>query len=501
MKPSLKLLVAASLAGAFFYVSCKKEYSCEDCFEKNKPPIAIAGPDLVITLPTDSASLDGRSSSDPDGSITDYKWTKISGPASFTINNVASALTSAKNLTVGSYLFELTIIDNGGLSATDTMRVIVDAMTTTNHPPIANAGTDQTITLPTNSVIVNGSGSTDPDNNITTYEWTKVSGPPSFSINSGSAVQTQVINLVEGFYKFELKVIDADGLFSKDTMQVVVVNLASACTDCRIVFVSDRDGNSEIYSCKVDGSDIRRLTSDAGTDEDPAWSPDRSRIAFISDRTVIPELYIMNAEGSNVIRKTFSGTYSQNPTWSPDGTKIAYSTVTNGSSNIWVVNAISGSQILLFEAPGLEEQPAWSPDGTKIALVSDWMAYDFVIDIYTINADGTGFTPLTGNIFDNLDYLCPSWSPGSTRLAMSIRQKTGIDQYFTQIGVMNSNGSGITVVRSDAAKRTRTSWSGDGNKIAYTSLFGLRKDVSWVSADGSAWGTIVTNGWNADWQH
>ena len=404
MKPSLKLLGAASLAGAFFYVSCKKEYSCKDCFEKNKPPIAVAGPDLGITLPTDSASLDGRSSSDPDGSITDYKWTKISGPASFTLNNVASALTSAKNLIVGSYLFELKIIDNGGLSATD-------------------------------------------------------------------------------------------------TMQVVVVNLASACTDCRIVFASDRDGNSEIYSCKVDGSDIHRLTNDTGTDDDPVWSPDHSRIAFISDRTGIPELYIMNADGSNVLRKTFSGTYSHNPTWSPDGTKIAYSTVTNGSSNIWLVSAISGSQILLFEAPGLEEQPAWSPDGTKIALVSDWMAYDFVIDIYTINADGTGFTPLTGNIFDNLDYLCPSWSPGSTRLAMSIMQKTGIDQYFTQIGVMNSDGSGITVIRSNVATRTRTSWSGDGNKIAYTSLFGLRKDVSWVSADGSAWGTIVTNGWNADWQH
>jgi len=37
--------------------------------------------------------------------------------------------------------------------------------------------------------------------------------------------------------------------------------------------------------------------------------------------------------------------------------------------------------------------------------------------------------------------------------------------------------------------------------IAYTSLSGSRTDISWVSADGSASGIIVTNGWNADWQH
>jgi TolB protein len=209
----------------------------------------------------------------------------------------------------------------------------------------------------------------------------------------------------------------------------------------------------------------------------------------------------MNADGSNLVRKTFSGSYSQHPAWSPDGTTIAYSTQSNGSQNIWVVSAVSGSPLLLFEAPGLDEHPTWSPDGKKIALVSDWAAYDFVYDIYTINADGTGFTALTGNIYDNIDYLNPSWSPGGSKLAMAIRQTTGINQYNTQVGIMNADGSGITVIRSGVATGTKTSWSGDGTKIAYTSLFGSRMDVSWVSADGSLGETIVTNGWNADWQH
>jgi hypothetical protein len=67
------------------FFSCKKETSCEGCRDGNKPPIAVAGPDQVITLPTDSVLLDGSSSSDPDGIISRYLWTKISGPASFNI--------------------------------------------------------------------------------------------------------------------------------------------------------------------------------------------------------------------------------------------------------------------------------------------------------------------------------------------------------------------------------------------------------------------------------
>lgn len=60
-------------------ICCKKETSCEGCAsnKENKPPIAIAGPDQLITLPTDSILLDGRTSSDPDGSISSYLWIKI----------------------------------------------------------------------------------------------------------------------------------------------------------------------------------------------------------------------------------------------------------------------------------------------------------------------------------------------------------------------------------------------------------------------------------------
>ena len=207
------------------FASCKKETSCENCDSiKNKTPIAVAGPDQVITLPTDSVLLDGSSSSDPDGSISSYIWKKISGPASFSIISPTDSVTKIKALVVGTYMFELKVTDNGGLSAKDTLNIIVDAVLTTNHPPIARAGPDQTITLPTNTIILDGSASTDPENNITSYVWTKISGPSSFNITNANAVQTQVTTPVQGTYQFELKIIDVGGLFSKDTMQVLVNN-------------------------------------------------------------------------------------------------------------------------------------------------------------------------------------------------------------------------------------------------------------------------------------
>jgi N-acetylneuraminic acid mutarotase len=222
MKPLLKFTAYILLIGVIVFISCKKEHSCEGCAEKNKPPIAIAGPDQVITLPTDSISLDGSASSDPDGIISEWLWKKISGPASFNVSNAKVAKTVVKNLITGTYQFELKVKDDAGLYAKDTMQIIVNDVIITNHPPVANAGADQTITLPVNVVTLNGSSSTDQDNNITSYAWTKISGPSSFNIANANAVQTQVTNLVEGVYEFELKVTDAGGLFSKDTMRLTV---------------------------------------------------------------------------------------------------------------------------------------------------------------------------------------------------------------------------------------------------------------------------------------
>ena len=67
-----------------------------------------------------------------------------------------------------------------------------------------------------------------------------------------------------------------------------------------IAFVSDRDGNQEIYVMNADGSGLTSLTNNAADDYDPAWSPDGRQIAFYSDRDGNWEIYLMNADGSGL---------------------------------------------------------------------------------------------------------------------------------------------------------------------------------------------------------
>jgi len=183
----------------------------------NVPPTANAGPDQAITLPTDSVRLNG-SGNDPDGNITAYQWTKISGPVAGSITSPNLASTAVTGLAQGVYKFELRVTDNGGSTGRDTMQVTVNAAP--NIPPTADAGPDQTITLPTNSVALNGSGN-DPDGSIASYQWRKISGPACTITNPNSA-STTVTGMLQGTYRFELKVTDNNGAVGRDTMQVTV---------------------------------------------------------------------------------------------------------------------------------------------------------------------------------------------------------------------------------------------------------------------------------------
>ena len=236
MKPFLKSTVVILLAGVLIYISCKKDHSCETCQDANRPPISNAGRDTMIILPVDSVILNGNFSSDPDGKISSYLWTKISGPSSYKINTPSAAATIANQLTEGIYQFQLQITDDGGLYTEDTIVITVNSASTPNRAPVANAGTGQIITQPVNSVNFDGSGSTDPDNNIVRYAWTKISGPPSFHIVNANTVRTQVVNLEQGIYQFELKVIDSGDLFSKDTVQVEVVGIVLSSNGILVPF-------------------------------------------------------------------------------------------------------------------------------------------------------------------------------------------------------------------------------------------------------------------------
>lgn len=210
-----------------FAVSCQKEISCSAC---NMPPVARAGADQNISTLADSIRLDGTASTDPDGKIVAWLWTKLGGPASVTIGGAASPAASVKKPVAGTYTFELKVTDNQGATATDTVLIMVVAPSV-NRPPVADAGPDRDVTLPANATTLDGSNSADPDNNISSYQWSMLTGPSAAGIAQAAAATTQVSNLTGGVYLFELLVTDAGGLSARDTVQVTV-SAPAAVANC-----------------------------------------------------------------------------------------------------------------------------------------------------------------------------------------------------------------------------------------------------------------------------
>jgi ribosomal protein L14 len=246
----------------------------------NQPPIARAGTDIVMTLPVNSTTLNGNTSSDPDGTIVSYSWSRVSGPATFTLTSAGSAATGLNNLVQGVYVFRLTVTDNSGASATDDVTVTVNAAV--NQPPVANAGNDIVITLPVNSTTLSGSG-TDIDGTITTYAWARVSGPTTFTLTNAAAASTTLTGLVQGVYVFRLTVTDNSGATATDNITVTV----NAATPGNIAPVANA-GTDITITLPVNSTTLTGSGTDAdGTVVTYAWT-----------RVSGPTTYILTTAGS-----------------------------------------------------------------------------------------------------------------------------------------------------------------------------------------------------------
>ena len=90
-----------------------------------------------------------------------------------------------------------------------------------NSQVTANAGVDQTITLPVNSATLTGSG-TDIGGTIASYQWVAITGPSTVTITNATSASTTITALVQGTYKFALTVTDNFGTTAKDTIQITV---------------------------------------------------------------------------------------------------------------------------------------------------------------------------------------------------------------------------------------------------------------------------------------
>ena len=189
----------------------------------NTAPTVDAGPDVTITLPSDSVQL-GGSAFDTDGTIVSYEWSLQSGSNTVSISESNNPQTWVNNFTAGTFLFNLTVTDNEGAAAQDVIQVQV----VENQAPIIQTDDTVTLQLPVNSTTLVANVE-DTDGEVSTIQWNQLSGPSDAQLTGTDAVELGINDLVEGTYVFEIMVTDNGGATSAD--RVVLKVLAEEVID------------------------------------------------------------------------------------------------------------------------------------------------------------------------------------------------------------------------------------------------------------------------------
>jgi Tol biopolymer transport system component len=235
--------------------------------------------------------------------------------------------------------------------------------------------------------------------------------------------------------------------------------LAEVFVKEQIVFASERDGDSEIYTINTDGGKLTRLTDNDVYDGEPAWSPDGAKIAFVSKRDGNYEIYTMNADGSGLALLTDNPAQDLSPAWSPNSQIIAFMSDRNGNYDIFLMHA-DGSGINPFlTSKGKDMSPTWSYTTQELAFVSD-QAEEGTFDLYIADAKGQArrVTKGIGNVF------APNWSPNGRFIAFAADDGKNIDIY-----IIKPDGTGLQQITNDKAKDYLPRWSPDSNYIMFVS--------------------------------
>jgi PA14 domain/PKD domain/Secretion system C-terminal sorting domain len=353
----------------------------------NLPPVANAGTSKSIILPVNTVNLDGSLSSDSDGTIVSYSWVQISGPSTSTLTNPGSVVTAANNLVAGQYIFGLTVTDNSG--AVSKAQVKITVVTSGPQPPVANAGANQTITLPVNQVNMDGSASVAPSGNIVSYTWTQISGPSTATLTAATSAQTNATGLIAGTYQFQLAIVDNNNVTAKDSVTItvnpatnippvanagasVIITLPANSTTLNGSKSSDADGTITSYSWTeisgpntpgstgvnspslsltglVAGQYIYQLTV---TDNNGATGSAQVKVTVVAPANNIAP--VANAGSDQRITAPVSSVnLNGSASYDPDGTIAAYSWVLiSGQGSVTISNANTATPSVMGLVPG-----------------------------------------------------------------------------------------------------------------------------------------------------
>ncbi len=219
-----------------------------------------------------------------------------------------------------------------------------------------------------------------------------------------------------------------------------------------------------------DGSELRRLTEQPGSDRYPAWDPGGRKLVFQSDRSGTPDLYIlevaigaisqlMQLEGEEIL-----------PAWSPDGKQIAFSLLVEDQIDLFVVEANGTGVEQLTQNEFRDVWPRWSPSGDRLAFFSRRDTYGEDDELYLLDAATREITRITNSSGHD---FCPVWSPDGRRLAAAKITPDG----ERSIRILDLAGEPLYEFGVGFERMTEPDWSADGKRIAFAGRRNAAYDI------------------------
>ena len=254
----------------------------------------------------------------------------------------------------------------------------------------------------------------------------------------------------------------------------------------KIAYISNRSGSEEVWTMDYDGFNPQQRTRLHGIAYSPRLSPNGQELAFMSQIGVHQKIRLLSLLTNKLLPFPSYKGLTMSPAWSPDGSKLAFAAKMGGQNlNIYTINANGTGLRRLTRSSGYDNlSPVWNPkpppgsDG-QIAFVSSRTGQP---QIYTMNADGSNQQriPLGGYA------TSPSWSPNGLVLAFAwVRNGGGEDSGALDIYLWYFQDQKYVQLTHNGERNDFPSWAPDGRHIVFQSGASYHKQLFSVAADGS----------------
>lgn len=281
-----------------------------------------------------------------------------------------------------------------------------------------------------------------------------------------------------------------------------------------LIFQSQRDGydSDQQYVMRIDGSEVRRVSTGTGRTTCGCWMPGDRRVLFSSTHGADPKsppkpdfshgyvwpvyptyrIYTAKADGTDIkplfpksLKQGEQSGYNAESVISPDGKRVVFTSDRGGDLDIWVMSIDGTHAKQLTHTLGYDGGPWWSPDGKKICFrayhpqtpeeISDYrglLAQHLIrpttLDIYVMDADGSNVKQITDDRKENIANFAPSWTPDGKGLVFASNRADAKRRAF-EVYRIGLDGSGLERITYGGQFDGFPNFSPDGSKFVWAS--------------------------------